>query len=316
MPTNILPQDYAVRPATMSDLREVYDLLVFCERAVFNTPDYVADYVIEDLQALWQAPGFDLALDTWVVTGTDGSIIAYMDVDLSEGQAYINPNSCVHPAHTGRGISTYLLRAVEARTLEQVSTGPYVLLNTISYANTAAQRLLEQEGFSLISAHRRMQITLHEAPPQPIWPTGITVRTLVQGRDEHTFHDTISEAFSELPRYTPTPFAEWQSMYIARADFDPTLWHLALAGNEVAGCTIGYMGELGWIQFVAVSRPWRHHGLGLALLQNAFSEFHGRGRRNIGLNVNADNPTGAIQLYERAGMYIYHQFDTYSKKLR
>ena len=316
MPMNTLPQGYTVRAATMSDLQEVYNLLVFCERAEFNTADYVADYVIEDLQALWQAPSFDLALDTWVVTITDGSIVAYMDVDLSEGQADINPNSCIHPSHTGRGISTYLLHAVEARTLEQVSTGPCVLLNSISYVNTAAQRLLEQEGFSLLSGHRRMQITLHEAPPQPVWPEGVTVRTLMRGQDEHTFHNTISEAFSDLPRYTPTPFDEWQSMYITRDDFDPGLWHLALAGNEVAGCTISYLGELGWIQFVAVRRPWRHQGLGLALLYNAFGEFYRRGRPIIGLNVNADNPTGAIQLYERAGMRIYHQFDTYSKELR
>ena len=313
--SNTLLQDYAVRFATMSDLQEVYDLLVFCERAEFDRPDYVADYVIEDLQALWQAPNFDLARDTWIVTIPDGSIVAYMDVDLSEGRADINPNSCVHPSHTGRGIGTYLLRAVEARALEYAGTGPYVLLDSISYANAAAQRLLEQEGFSLISQYRRMEIMLHEAPPQPTWPEGITVRTLVRGQDEQTFYTTINEAFADLPHFIPHPFDEWQSTYIAREDFDPGLWHLALAGNEAAGCTIGYPGELGWIQFVAVRRPWRHQGLGLALLHNAFGEFYRRGRHNIGLNVNADNPTGALQLYERAGMHIYHQFDTYSKEL-
>ena len=316
MTSHTLPQGYAVRVATMHDLQEVYDLLVYCERAEFNRPDYIADYVIEDLQALWQAPNFDLTRDTWVVTIPDGSIIAYMDVDLSEERADINPNSCVHPSHIGRGISTYLLRAVEARSLAYAPTGSYVLLNSISYANSATQKLLEQEGFNLVSQHRRMEMTLHEAPPQPIWPEGVTVRTLMRGQDEHTFLHTINEAFSELPRYTPHSFDEWQSEHIARADFDPTLWYLALAGNEVAGCTIGYLGELGWIQFVAVRRPWRHKGLGLALLYNAFGEFYRRGRRNIGLNVNADNPTGAVQLYDRAGMHIYHQFDTYEKKLR
>jgi len=240
MTTNTLPQGYAVRSTTMSDLQEVYDLLVFCERTEFNIPDYIADYVIEDLQVLWQAPSFDLARDTWVVTIPDGSIIAYMDVDLSEERAYINPNSCVHPLHTGHGISTYLLRTSEARTLEYVRTGPYVLLNSISYTNPAARKLLEQEGFSLVSQHRRMEITLHEAPPQPVWPEGVTVRTLVRGQDEHTFHDTITEAFSELPRYIPESFDEWQSENIARADFDPTLWHLALMGNDVVGCTVGF----------------------------------------------------------------------------
>jgi mycothiol synthase len=36
----------------------------------------------------------------------------------------------------------------------------------------------------------------------------------------------------------------------------------------------------------------------------------------MALGVDADNPTGATRLYERAGMHIGQQYATYSKELR
>jgi hypothetical protein len=40
-----------------------------------------------------------------------------------------------------------------------------------------------------------------------------------------------------------------------------------------------------------------------------------RGRRRIGLGVDAENPTGATQLYERVGMRASSQDDVYEKSL-
>jgi hypothetical protein len=36
----------------------------------------------------------------------------------------------------------------------------------------------------------------------------------------------------------------------------------------------------------------------------------------MALTVDAENPTGATRLYERAGMHIGQQYATYSKELR
>jgi ribosomal protein S18 acetylase RimI-like enzyme len=65
-----------------------------------------------------------------------------------------------------------------------------------------------------------------------------------------------------------------------------------------------------------VRRPWRRQGLGLALLHHAFNEFYKRGKRKVGLGVDASSLTGATRLYERAGMHIHSQFDLYEKELR
>jgi predicted N-acetyltransferase YhbS len=44
--------------------------------------------------------------------------------------------------------------------------------------------------------------------------------------------------------------------------------------------------------------------LGSALVALGLAEFARRGKRRVGLKVDAGNPTGAVQLYERLGFFI------------
>jgi ribosomal protein S18 acetylase RimI-like enzyme len=67
-----------------------------------------------------------------------------------------------------------------------------------------------------------------------------------------------------------------------------------------------------------VLRPWRRRGLGLALLRHSFQEFFRRGRRKVGLGVDASSLTGATRLYEKAGMRSdeHHKSARFEKELR
>ncbi len=56
--------------------------------------------------------------------------------------------------------------------------------------------------------------------------------------------------------------------------------------------------------------------MGLAFLQHSFGEFYRRGKRKVSLGVDAENLTGALRLYEKAGMHVHRQFDTYEKEIR
>ena len=99
--------------------------------------------------------------------------------------------------------------------------------------------------------------------------------------------------------------------------FDPSLWFLAVDGDEIAGVTLckTLAGE-GWIGVVGVRRPWRKRGLGLALLRHALAEYHRRGVRKVGLSVDAEGVTGALRLYRRAGMRVRESYAIYLKELR
>jgi ribosomal protein S18 acetylase RimI-like enzyme len=74
--------------------------------------------------------------------------------------------------------------------------------------------------------------------------------------------------------------------------------------------------EMGWVGTLGVLRPWRKRGIGLALLRHSFNEFFRRGYRKVGLGVDAQNLTGALRLYENAGMHVRQAFDQYEKELR
>ncbi|MCX6049182.1 MAG: GNAT family N-acetyltransferase, partial [Chloroflexi bacterium] len=73
---------------------------------------------------------------------------------------------------------------------------------------------------------------------------------------------------------------------------------------------------MAWVSDLGVRRPWRRQGLALALLHHAFGEFYRRGIKKVGLGVDASSLTGATKLYEKAGMSVFRQHDSYEKELR
>ena len=73
---------------------------------------------------------------------------------------------------------------------------------------------------------------------------------------------------------------------------------------------------MGWVSTLGVRRPWRKKGLGLALLLHSFGEFYRRGKKKVGLGVDSGSLTGALNLYKKAGMSVYSQFDKYAKEIR
>src|SRR5439155_818325 len=145
-----------------------------------------------------------------------------------------------------------------------------------------------------------------------VWPADISVRTLVPGQDERTLHRLIQEAFSDLAHYVYQPFEEWEQWAIKRNDYDPSLVFLVMAEEEPVGTALCYAyPDEGWVRQIAVLRQWRGGGIALQLLHHIFGEFYRRGKRRVGLIVDSQNATGATRLYERAGMHVALQLDTY-----
>jgi ribosomal protein S18 acetylase RimI-like enzyme len=95
---------------------------------------------------------------------------------------------------------------------------------------------------------------------------------------------------------------------------------VAWAGDEVAGYSLNYpqrAGDPGYgsVGTLGVRRPWRRNGLGEALLRRSFAALHARGQRKVRLSVDAENPTGATRLYERVGMRVLRQSNTWEREL-
>jgi ribosomal protein S18 acetylase RimI-like enzyme len=126
----------------------------------------------------------------------------------------------------------------------------------------------------------------------------------------------VEDAFKDLWGRPRNPFERFVRE-TEKENFDPSLWFLAVEGDEIAGLTLckTLAGE-GWVDVVGVRRPWRNRGLGLALLRHAFTEYHRRGTHRVSLSVDAESITGAPRLYGRAGMRVRESYIILLKELR
>ena len=308
------PPGYEVRPPSREDLAKVLEVIVACDVEEFGEPDFTEDDLLSD----WERIRFDLGKDARVVTAEDGDVVGYTDTWDREEYVLTNPNTCVRPDHAGKGIGTFLIRWAEGRAVELRSArpeAPVAIRNVVSSVNDRARTLLERLGYRPVRHWWRMTIHMDGPPPRPALPDGIEIRTFRPG-EERQVHAAVYEAFLDTEGQLQRPFEEWRQTMIDRAEFDPTVWFIALDGPEIAGTALCYLyPEEGWVRQLTVKKPWRGRGLGLALLHHSFGEFHRRGQPKAGLVVDSKNSTGATRLYERAGMRVSFQHDEYEKTI-
>ncbi len=309
-----LSEDFIVRAPVMAELEAVTNLIITCDIADVGEPDFTSDDLLSD----WQRPNFNLATDARVIVTPAGQIIGYTDVCQERTGMFINPNTNVHPNYRGQGLELYLYRLSEARARQQLAETQASIPHIIGTVSTTKQtsNLLEQEGYIPVKHDWRMEIEMKTPAPVPVWPVGVHIRALVPGQDERAVHRVIQEGFSDLTDHVYQPFEGWEQWAIKRNDFDPSLVFLVMAGDEPVGTALCYnYPDEGWVRQISVLRHWRGRGIALQLLYHIFSELYSRGKRRVGLVVDSQNTTGATRLYERAGMHIAFQLDTYEKKL-
>lgn len=164
----------------------------------------------------------------------------------------------------------------------------------------------------------RMVIDLERAP-EPVVPDGIELRLLREPEERRALHETLEESFEDHWEHRPRSFEEWSKNVFEVEGYDPTLVWVALEREELVAANVCYWkrhGEWGWVGILGVRRPWRRRGIAEALLETAFAEFFRRGERRVALGVDAQSPTGATRLYEKAGMRVFWEAVVYEKELR
>jgi mycothiol synthase len=297
------PDGFQVRHATEQDVAAINALVVAADEAVMGWSDSTE----ADLLDWWRL--VDLEQDSWLAE--DGGLTAYGVLyphgDSAELDGY------VHPARTGLGLGRWLLARGQERGRE---LGLAKVQTWCLAPDTAAAKLFESLGFSEVRRYYRMVIDLDGPPLEPQWPDGVRVDTF-ELEDARAFKATMDEAFAEEWNFVSMPFERWFEHRVQAHDFDPTLWFIVRAGDEIAGVLRGepQRFDAGWVGAIGVPKAWRKRGIGLALLQHAFAEFHRRGESRVALGVDAQNPTGATRLYERAGMRVTYEAIAFQKEL-
>jgi mycothiol synthase len=175
------------------------------------------------------------------------------------------------------------------------------------------EELVAQRGYAYWRSSYTMEIDLAD-PPHAQLPQGLELRTFRDGVDDDTLRAMLNDVFAEDPFWHGVSPSNFREFYLRARGYDPSLWFLAWEGDQLAGFAVSFPErsgdqELGWVATLGVAKAWRRRGLGEALLRTAFQALHARGLRRVGLGVDAENATGALRLYERAGMRKVRQAD-------
>lgn len=250
-----------------------------------------------------------------LVAEEDGGIVGYGDRwrEAERDRSWLDVRVPAGRADAGAA----LLAELERRATPDVDPGA-LAMGYVSSVDATMRGVFEAAGYELIRASYRMSIAL-DTPARPEWPAGIAVGTF-RPEDEALVHAAHQEAFRDHWEHKAESIEEWRKWMVESPQFDPAMWFVARDGLEVAGislCGVHSSGdpEHGSCRVLAVRRPWRSRGLGLALLRHSFVEMQRRGMKRASLGVDAENLTGAVALYKRAGMSVERRSDCYRKVL-
>lgn len=322
-----LPEGFTARGGTLDNLEPAIQLFNRWSRTVIGQDEF-AD--IQSICEEWTAPDVDLAEDVRHIFAPNGELVGHIEVWSKHANPVVHPElwGRLDPDYEDLGIGTWMLRWAEERALynlPHVPDGLRFAPHVGTYRqSTKAKKLFEDMGYQLIRSTYFMLIEMDGPAPEPVFPDGITLRTYNPGVDAEATYRAEEEAFRDHFGHVQEPFEEGLRSWKRRREqegFDPTLYFLAMDGDEVAGFSICrpesyHDPNQGWVRSLGVRRPWRKRGLGGALLRHSFNEFYRRGKRKVGLGVDAQNLTGALRLYEGAGMRVDQAYDHYEKELR
>jgi mycothiol synthase len=322
-----LPEGFTERGPDWDDMDEAIQLMNRWSQNVLGEDEIVNP---DDLLNEMRMPGFKIEDNLRVVFAPNGRMAGYIEV-WTHRKPPVHPWlwGRVHPDYEGLGIGTWLMQWAEKRVLRELKDIPEDLRvaprTGIQTEAMDSVKLFENLGYIRIRSSYRMRIDMEGSVPEPEWPEGITLRSYNPETDAEAVYRADIEAFRDHFGFVEQPFEEgfkdFLHMMTGYEGFDPTLWFLAMDGDEIAGISLcrphSYDDlDLGFVDTLAVRRPWRKRGLGLALLHHSFNEFYRRGKGKVGLGVDAENLTGALRLYEKAGMHVHRQNNSYEKELR
>ena len=214
-----------------------------------------------------------------------------------------------------RGLGRAIVLANEARGRETATrfqdSGGRVFASWVDDKEGGAHELLISEGYEPARYGYVMRRTeLSDVPDVPM-PEGLELRPVTLQQHRAIF-EADDEAFRDHWGHRDATEEDFVARY-AEPELDTSLWRVAWDGEEVAGSVMSYIWRseneelgirLGWLERIAVRRPWRRRGVARALIASALAGLRDAGMEEAMLGVDAENLTGALGLYESMGFAV------------
>lgn len=256
----------------------------------------------DEVRHEWAEPTFDRDRHARVVE-IDGRIVATGAFWHQDTESW--GFGGVLGGYRGRGIGSALLDWVVRTARAQPEARTLFTSSNIRHRDALA--LFESRGFAPVRTFFRM---LHRTPGDvvaPAMPAGLRLETSLRG-------DALVDAliaghdgsFIDHWNFVPWVRDDVEHM-LTGPNIDPELLLVALSDTgEVAGINACFLEPAGGftrgiVGVLGTTRPFRGIGLGSALLRVGVRALAERGAAEVELGVDAENMTGALGLYERAG---------------
>ena len=273
----------------------------------------------------------DPARDLFVVT-VDDVVVGYARTawsqEIAGERARVHEVICfLDPAWTRRGIGQAMLATLEARVREIAEDEPGVplryLQTEVGDKAVGQEALLRDAGYEPVRyGFTMLRPNLDDQPDAPL-PEGLEIRD-VQPEHLRAIWEAEVEALRDHWGATEPTEAGYQQFLDDTSPEEVALWRVAWDGDQVAGQVRSYISETGnrrdgvergWVERIMVRRPWRHRGLARALMAASFPLLRARGMTEGMLGVDAENPTGALRVYESVGFRAVGRDIVYRKRL-
>jgi mycothiol synthase len=289
----------ALRHPTPEDAAAAAEVLNEHSRRLHGTDDLTTNELAES----WQAPELEFPDDVLLAEAT-GAAVGYADVFAHGDSAWVDVRGTDETAYDP------LLAAIVERA---ATKGKQHIRGWASEGDRGLEDAYERAGFRPFRYSFRMEIDLLDEVPEPSWPDGSVVRGFREG-EERRVHRAQMDSFADTWGFSEWAFEAWAHWSMGEL-FQPEHWFVVECGDDLAAIALCRVPEtepeLGWVDIIGVVPAYRRRGLAIALLQHVFRHFAALGLARVALSVDAENPTGAVRLYERAGMCVARKYVRY-----
>ncbi|MFI7060533.1 GNAT family N-acetyltransferase [Kribbella sp. NPDC050124] len=315
------PEGIETRPIDKGDADAWAELLAAKETVDQEGENYDAQDLIDELED----PHLDPALDT-IGLWAGGRMIGYGKLHAPEGLVEIDrvrTEGTVHPEWRRRGVGSALMpwlikRAGELHTARHPQAPGEVTGSRIS-TNVGAERLFQKFGFEERRYFCDMKRPLDQPVPEVALADGLRIVPFDLAMNEAlrvVHNDVFADHWGSTPRDAET----WKTWFTGNRAFRGESSYVVLDGDTIAAYVLGYEYEADteatgirelYIGQVGTVKAYRGRGLAGAALAKVLTAAAEAGYQRSGLGVDADNPTGALGLYERLGYSVSSKWTSY-----
>ncbi len=316
--------DIILRPLDRDDIPAWARMLAEIEK-VDRTGEH---YGVADLEEEMSNPDMQVGKD--FVGAFDGeAMVGYFSVmprGESEGVFKVHVEGSVLPRRRGEGIGTLLAEAMlergRAAGRERRTDLPIRITTTGMSTNTAQERLLTSYGMRGERWNFVMRTALDGIPPAQPLPDGYEFR-----RYDDSMALAVLEAHNlafdgHHPNFTPWTETMWKQWVTGSHSFRPDVSRVVVpTGSDqvVAYLTSheyeAYFDATGrreaYVAKVGTLPEHRGKGIAAALLGHCLHAYAEAGYDEASLDVDSENPTGALGVYQRAGFAVESRWTNY-----